>query len=186
MLPNISPEKALEMVKAGEARLVDVRESSEYAEMHVPGARLVPLSIAQNYPLQDDDAPEKPVIFFCRSGKRTEKNAALLSSLAGDMPSYQVEGGLSAWKQAGLPVEQSSTAFPMFRQIQIGAGLLVLLGIFGSFVWHPMYLLSAFVGAGLVFAGVTGFCGLALLLARMPWNKAAAPSCGSRCGLPKN
>jgi hypothetical protein len=74
----------------------------------------------------------------------------------------------------------------MFRQIQIGAGLLVLLGIFGSFVWHPMYLLSAFVGAGLVFAGVTGFCGLALLLARMPWNKAAAPSCGSRCGLPKN
>ncbi len=187
MLPNISPEKALEMVKAGEARLVDVRESSEYAAEHISGARLVPLSIAQSYPLKDDDAPEKPVIFFCRTGKRTENNAALLSSLAGNVPSYQVQGGITGWKQAGLPVEQSRVPFPMFRQIQISAGLLVLLGILGSFVWHPMYWLAAFVGAGLVFAGVTGFCGLALLLAKMPWNRtdSPSPSCGSRCGLPK-
>lgn len=185
MLPLISPAQALNMVKAGEARLVDIRESGEYANEYVPGSRLVPLSIAKSYPVKDADAPAKPVIYFCRSGKRTQDNAALLASLAEGEAAYQVEGGIVAWKQAGLPVEQGRAAFPMFRQIQIAAGLLVLLGIFGSALWHPMYWLSAFVGAGLVFAGVTGFCGMAKILARMPWNKPADTPCASRCGLPQ-
>ena len=183
MLPLISPSKALDMVKAGEARLVDIRESGEYAQEHVAGSRLVPLSIAKSYPVKDEDAPEKPVIYFCRSGKRTQDNAALLASIAEGVPSYQIEGGLAAWKQAGLPVEAGDASFPMFRQIQIVAGLLILLGVLGSFVWHPFYLLTAFVGAGLVFAGVTGFCGLALLLAKMPWNRRSG--CGTSCGLPQ-
>lgn len=171
MLPTISPRRAFEMLKNGEARLVDIRETAEYAENFIPGARLVPLSIAKIYPLKDVDAPDKPVIFFCRSGNRTDKASDLLRSLVGDAEAWQMEGGLSGWQKEGLPVQHEKVPFPLFRQIQIGAGALVLLGILGSYVWHPMYWLSAFVGAGLVFAGVTGFCGLGLLLARMPWNK---------------
>lgn len=171
MLPTISPRTAFEMLKNGEARLIDVRESSEYAENFIPDARLVPLSIAEFYPLKDADAQDKPLIFFCRSGNRTEKSSDLLKSLAGDIEAWQMEGGLSGWQKEGLPVRHGKASFPMFRQIQIGAGALVLLGILGSYVWHPMFWLSAFVGGGLIFAGVTGFCGLGLLLARMPWNR---------------
>ena len=171
MLPTISPRRAFEMLKNGEARLIDIRESAEYAENFIPEARLVPLSIAKMYPLKDADAPDKPIIFFCRSGNRTDKASALLSSLAGDTMAWQMEGGLSGWQKEGLPVQHEKAPFPLFRQIQIGAGALVLLGILGSYVWHPMFWLSAFVGAGLLFAGLTGFCGLGLLLAKMPWNR---------------
>ena len=77
----------------------------------------------------------------------------------------------TAWEKEGLPVKLGNAPFPLFRQIQIGAGVLVLSGILGSYVWHHMYWLSAFVGAGLIFAGITGFCGLGILLSRMPWNR---------------
>ena len=87
------------------------------------------------------------------------------------MPGYPRKSTIERWQKEGLPVCHEKAPFPLFRQIQIGAGALVLLGILGSYVWHPMFWLSAFVGAGLVFAGITGFCGLGLLLARMPWNK---------------
>ena len=117
------------------------------------------------------DAPDKPVIFFCRSGNRTDKASDLLRSLAGDAEAWQMEGGATAWDKAGLPVVRSRRSLPMFRQIQIGAGGMVLLGLALSLAWPQWLWLSAFVGAGLVFAGVTGFCGLGLLLARMPWNK---------------
>ena len=178
MLRTISPSKAKEMLDAGQARLVDVRESTEFSREHVPGARLVPLSVASSYSVKDADAPDKPVIYFCNSGRRTQNSAALLETLAGG-EAYQIEGGLTAWKQAGLPVERGSSVLPMFRQIQIGAGAAVLLGVVGSYFWHPMFWLTAFVGAGLVFAGVTGFCGLALVLAKMPWNR----DCGGNCPL---
>lgn len=171
MLPIITPTQAQEMVQSGEARLIDIRESTEYAAEFIPGSRLVPLSIARNYPLKDSDAPEKPVIFFCHSGNRTQKAAPLLEELAGSNAAYQIEGGITGWKQAGLSVQQNSAPLPLFRQIQIGAGALVLAGVIGSAFWHPMYLLSAFVGAGLMFAGITGFCGLGILLSKMPWNK---------------
>ena len=180
MLPLISPSKAKEMVESGRARLVDIRESSEYAQEHVPGSRLVPLSVASSYAVKDADAPEKPVVYFCNSGRRTQNNAELLEKLAGG-EAWQIEGGLTAWKQAGLPVERGSSVLPMFRQIQISAGAAVLLGVVGSWFWHPMFWLTAFVGAGLMFAGITGFCGLALVLARMPWNK----DCGGSCPLKK-
>ena len=145
MLPVISPRKAFDMLQNGEARLVDVRETSEYAETFIPGARLVPLSIAEVYPLKDADAPEKPVVFFCRSGNRTEKNADLLSRLAGDTQAWQMEGGLSGWKKEGLPTEAGRAQFPLFRQIQIGAGSLVLLGLLGGLVWTPMLFANMFL-----------------------------------------
>lgn len=170
MLSVISPQRAFEMFKNDEARLIDIRESSEYAEAFIPGARLVPLSAIATQDLKDTASPDKPIVFFCHSGNRTAKAADALERLTGGN-AFQVEGGLAAWEKEGLPVEHGNGPLPLFRQIQIGAGSLVLLGILGSYAWHPLYWLSAFVGAGLIFAGVTGFCGLGLLLSRMPWNR---------------
>ncbi len=171
MLPTLSPQHAFEMFKNGEVRLIDIRESSEYAEKFIPGARHVPLSAIATQDLKDTNAPDKPLVFFCHSGNRTAKAAERLERLAGNVKAFQIEGGMSAWETAGLPVERGNAPFSLFRQIQISAGSLVLLGILGSYVWHPMYWLAGFVGAGLIFAGVTGFCGLGVLLSHMPWNR---------------
>ncbi|MGV7004855.1 rhodanese family protein [Desulfovibrio sp. QI0442] len=169
MLPNISPAEALKMLQDNKARLVDVREADELAALRVPGAEAAPLSVISWMDLRPATA-EHPIIFTCNSGNRTTKNSDLLQKLAAG-PAWQIEGGVSAWAKQGLPVETSKQTLPIFRQIQIGAGGLVLAGVLGSLAWPSMLWLSAFVGAGLVFAGVTGFCGLGILLSAMPWNK---------------
>ena len=105
---------------------------------------------------------------------RTRQNAELLKQSAQACNEvYLLEGGLNAWQRAGLPVEaKPGQPMEMMRQVQIAAGSLVLLGfLLGSLVSPGFYLLCAFVGAGLVFAGLTGFCGMARLLAHMPWNR---------------
>ena len=132
---------------------------------------LIPLSIIAKHPLKDADAPDKPIVFFCHSGNRTANASDLLERLAGDVQAYRLDGGISGWEKAGLPVEHISSTIPLFRQIQIAAGSLVLIGVIGSAFWHPFFWLSAFVGAGLVFAGISGFCGLGVLLSHMPWNR---------------
>ena len=188
MLPAISPQEAFERFSKGEARLVDIRETDEYTQEFVPGSRLIPLSIIAKHPLKDADAPDKPIVFFCHSGNRTANASDLLERLAGDVQAYRLDGGISGWEKAGLPVEHISSTIPLFRQIQIAAGSLVLIGVImmfsasyarayqetgviGSAFWHPFFWLSAFVGAGLVFAGISGFCGLGVLLSHMPWNR---------------
>lgn len=171
MMPTISPQEAYERLQKGEIRLIDVRETDEYAGVSIPGSRLVPLSVIDRHPLKDADAPDKPLVFFCHSGKRTAANADRLHRLAGDVPAYRLEGGIEAWEKSGLPVERGSSVLPLFRQIQIAAGSLILLGVIGSLFWHPWLWLAAFGGAGLVFAGITGFCGLGVLLSHMPWNR---------------
>jgi rhodanese-related sulfurtransferase len=102
---------------------------------------------------------------------------------AGQANVVNVEGGTLAWAEAGLPVVRGPKAISLERQVRIAAGSLVLLGaVLGWFV-HPAFVgLSAFIGAGLVFAGVTDTCGMALLLARMPWNqvRGETPACAVR------
>lgn len=171
MLKNITPSDAFAKLQAGEAKLIDIRDTSEYAEVFIPGAHLVPLSIIARHPLQEAGSKPKELIFTCRSGKRTEAAQPQLEKVV-DGDAYILEGGLQGWEKAHLPVERLHNApLPMFRQIQIAAGSLVLLGVVGSALWHPFFWLSAFVGAGLVFAGISGFCGIGLVLAKMPWNK---------------
>jgi hypothetical protein len=88
-----------------------------------------------------------------------------------------VEGGTQAWDEAGLPVVRGQKAISLERQVRIAAGSLVLLGALLGYFAHPYWIaLSAFVGAGLVFAGITDTCGMGMLLARMPWNQAPKPS----------
>ncbi|MFO1160707.1 MAG: rhodanese family protein [Reyranellaceae bacterium] len=150
------------------AVLVDIREADERAREHVPGARHNPLSR-----LAAVDAPgAKAVIFHCRSGARTAANAQRLGKAAA-CEAYILEGGLEAWKKAGLPVTiDDRQPIEIMRQVQITAGSLVLVGVaLGVWVAPAFLALSAFVGAGLVFAGTTGWCGMAKLLALMPWNR---------------
>ena len=150
------------------ALLVDIREPDEHAREHIPGAFLWPVGQRQA-PLQRGAATA--VVFHCRSGARTQAQAARLASVAG-CEAFLMEGGLQAWKQAGLPVHvDRRQPLELMRQVQIAAGSLVLLGVLLAATGSPYWLLLAgFVGAGLLFAGVSGFCGMARLLARMPWN----------------
>ena len=174
MLNTITPEDAARLLREGGATLVDVREADEHARERIPGARNLPLSRLEDAELAVHQG--KPVLFHCRSGARTLGHADRLAAKAGLCEAYVVEGGLDAWKRAGLPVaEDRRQPIELMRQVQIAAGSMVVLGVvLGAFVTPGFYLLSGFVGAGLVFAGVTGTCGLARVLRMMPWNRRAA------------
>lgn len=169
-LATLSPADTRAAIDAG-ARLIDIRGSDEHARERIPGAINVPLDRLRD--LQHDG---RPVVFHCRSGMRTAVNAAQLGEAAGGAPAYILEGGIDAWRQAGHPtVADRSQPLEIMRQVQITAGALVLAGVLlGMFVAPGFFGLSAFVGAGLMFAGVTGWCGMANLLRVMPWNRRAA------------
>jgi rhodanese-related sulfurtransferase len=170
----ITPERAAELMRDG-AVLIDIRERDEHAREKIAGARHHAVSIL------DREHPARPgdevLIFHCKSGARSRQHAERLrSGMPAACESYILEGGIDAWKKAGLPVAFDRKApIPTMRQVQIVAGSLVVLGtVLGATVAPAFYALSAFVGAGLVFAGVTGFCGMERVLALMPWNRPAA------------
>lgn len=172
-LTPLSPEDAARRLADGRAVLIDIREPDEFARRRVRGALSRPLSTLEDLGLGLADARE--VIFTCRSGMRTGANGARLAAACA-RPAHVLDGGLDAWTSAGLPVETDAKApLEMMRQVQIVAGLLVLAGLGLGLAVSPWFLgVSAFVGAGLTFAGATGFCGMARLLALAPWNRAAA------------
>jgi len=169
-LREIDPKTLQGWMEEEKAILIDVREMDEYAREHIPGSRLVPLS---GFNANDfDHEHDKIAVFHCSSGNRTEQAAAqLLSTSFKEV--YHLDGGFQAWKKAGLPVNLNRKApISIMRQVQITAGSLVVLGVVLAVLYSPWFMaLSAFVGAGLVFAGTTGTCGMANFLSFMPWNK---------------
>jgi len=170
-LPKISPQQAKQMLDEG-AILVDIREPDEHARERVPDAKHIPLSLIDEADLSVHRG--RPVIFHCRSGARTSGNAPRLAAKLGDeCRAYIVDGGLDAWRKAGLPVvTDRRQPIELQRQVQIGAGSLAFFGtLLGLLVSPWFFAVPLFVGAGLMTAGVTGFCGMALLLMRMPWNR---------------
>jgi rhodanese-related sulfurtransferase len=170
-LKSINPAEAKRLLAQG-AVLVDIREADEHARENIPGAKHLPLSAIK--PGQPAVFGDQAVIFHCLSGARTQANAERLKALT-TCDAYLVEGGLNAWRQAGLAVQlDRSQPIPVMRQVQIGAGALALTGVALGYLVSPwLFLISALVGAGLLQAGVTGWCGMAKLLAVMPWNKPA-------------
>lgn len=167
---TVSPSKAAALMREG-AVLVDIREADEHTRERIPGARHHALSfLDMQHPARPGDAI---LIFHCRSGARTLANADRLASA--DCETYVLDGGIDAWKKAGLPIAlDRRQPIEIMRQVQIVAGSLVLAGIVLGYAVTPLfYGLSGFVGAGLLFAGVSGFCGMARLLALMPWNRRA-------------
>jgi rhodanese-related sulfurtransferase len=166
----IEPGDARKAVAVGEPQLVDVREASETASMRVEGAANLPLSRLRE--LADDLDRTRPVYLLCRTGSRAVSAADQLSAL-GHHEIWVVRGGLEAWLAAGLPVVRGfSSVWSLERQVRFAAGSLTLAGAaLGALVHPAFYALSGFIGLGLVFSAVTDTCGMALVLARMPWNR---------------
>ena len=116
----------------------------------------------------------KPIVFHCKTGARTFANTSkLVDALGPDCAAYLVEGGIDAWKRAGLSVlTDRRQPIELQRQVQIGAGSLVLIGSLLGLLLSPWFFaVPLFVGTGLTLAGITGFCGMARVLVHMPWNK---------------
>ncbi|AHG19139.1 membrane protein [Chania multitudinisentens RB-25] len=169
---TITSQNAQRLIKQG-ARLFDIRDADEYAHEHIAQAHLFPLPAAEKGENLPSFSEQDIVIFHCQSGKRTAQNAATLITAALPAKVYLLEGGINAWKQQGFDVvKDKNQPLPIMRQVQIAAGSLILLGAVLGYMLNPLFfLLPSFVGAGLLFAGISGFCGMATLLAKMPWNQ---------------
>lgn len=158
--------------------VVDVREPVEFAGGHLACARLIPLAELER---RLGELPcDQPIVVVCKSGKRSAQGASLLQA-KGLKQVSTLEGGLTAWEAAGLKLERNANApISLERQVRIAAGTIVLTGVLLGTLVHPgFYGLSGFVGAGLIFAGITDWCGMGLLLAKAPWNR-CQQSCAGR------
>lgn len=163
----MTPDEAKAAVAAG-ASLIDIRDSDEHARERIAGALNRPLAQLGSQPL-----PTGPLIFHCRSGMRTSGNAQRLEAAAGGARCHLLAGGLDAWRGQGFAtIVDRRQPLEVMRQVQLAAGALILLGVLLGWLVHPGFVaLSAFVGAGLMVAGGTGWCGMARLLQVMPWNR---------------
>jgi len=161
--------------------LLDVRTHPEYASAHVPGARLMPLNELNVEAVLARHRPGEPIYVLCQAGRRAS-NAIGQFQLAGCDDCVLVEGGTQAWIDAGLPVHRgSSRVLPLMRQVQIVVGSLSAVGAILALALSRWFaIVPLFLGCGLLFAGITGTCGMALLLARMPWNR-GQDSCTHCC-----
>jgi rhodanese-related sulfurtransferase len=171
---SILPQELQQRIAAGKSVcLLDVRTAGEYASAHIAQATLKPLNgfDAAAFAKQPDAAGEVYVI--CQSGARA-RSAVKQLELAGVSDCVLVDGGMSAWVNAGLPVErQGKGVISLERQVRIAAGLFVFSGtLLGALVHPALLVVPGIVGAGLMFAGISDICGMGMLLARMPWNQA--------------
>ncbi len=189
MAAVISPSALAQLSRSGKTiELIDVRTPAEFEEIHVEFARNVPLSDLDPPLLQArNGSVSDPLYFICRAGGRGQQACEKLAK-AGFANAINVEGGTLACETAGLPLVRGRKVMSLERQVRITAGSLVLLGVALGWFVHPYFVgLSAFIGAGLVFAGITDTCGMGMVLARMPWNtRTAAParsssSDGTKC-----
>jgi rhodanese-related sulfurtransferase len=179
MIASISPQELFRLKEAGKAiELIDVRTPVEFQELHVDFARNIPLDRLDPRAIQAErnGNADQPLYVVCRSGNRGKQACERL--LAGGLSSVvNLEGGTLAWDAAGLPVVRGRKVMSLERQVRIAAGSLVLIGAALGYFVHPYLIgIAAFVGAGLVFAGITDTCGMGMLLARMPWNQVKTDS----------
>ncbi len=152
--------------------LIDVRTPVEHDEMHIAGSVLMPLDRLDPAAAKAASSGAENCVLICHGGKRAEQAFQKLQA-AGCENLTVLEGGVSAWKSAGLPLEHSSRRhLPLMRQVQLIIGVLALTGsILALTVNKNFAIIPALLGAGLTMAGVTGWCGLAILLSKMPWNQ---------------
>lgn len=181
-IKNVDVRTLKQWVNQNEVVIIDVREPAEYEAENIPGSILIPLATVSKAKLPMSNG--KKVVIHCRSGKRSQNACEKLLAEDPSLTLYNLEGGITAWAEVGEAVKGSQGFFlPLDQQVQltIGAGVLVgsLLGFFSSPWW---FLLSGFFGAGLSFAGLTGTCYLAQIMAKMPWNRGSDLSKNS-CGI---
>lgn len=175
-IATITPAELEKLRKDGKKiDLIDVRTPLEFQEVHVDYAKSVPLDRLDPKAVVEgrSGAADEPIYLICRSGGRG-KQACEKFQQAGVPNVVNVEGGTLAAVSAGLPVVRGRKVMSLERQVRIAAGSLVVIGVALGWWVHPYFFgLSAFVGAGLVFAGITDTCGMGLLLAKAPWNQCA-------------
>lgn len=173
---KLDPDFVASHLNDGTITLIDIRTAIEFTSEHIQGAISLPLSTLEKGGLQIES--DKKAVFYCLSGMRTQKNCEHLTRhVQGEV--YILDGGMNAWKEAGL-VMHSPTASSVVinRQVHISAGAIILSGVLLAKDFHPGFLvMTAMVGAGLIIAGVSGWCGMEKLLNVMPWNnKTQQPS----------
>jgi rhodanese-related sulfurtransferase len=179
------PAQLGELCKEGKKiELIDVRTPVEFREVHVEIARNIPLDQLDVTALMQarNESANEPLYVICRSGGRGQQACEKFLT-AGFSNVVNVEGGTMACVEAGLPVIRGKKAVSLERQVRIAAGSLILLGAVLGWFLNPAFIwLSAVVGAGLIFAGITDTCGMGMILARMPWNQCSqnAKSCCAR------
>lgn len=175
-ISTISPADAQQ--KRLEALLLDVRTPAEFEEAHIDGSVLMPLGNLNTEEVKRLVAGKSACLLICQSGNRARQAAEKLKSSG--LPSLQVlTGGVLAWDAAGLPLNRGTKSISLERQVRIAAGALVFIGAgLGYFVSSAWIVLPAFVGAGLVFAGITDTCAMGMLIALMPWNNRRRSSAG--------
>ena len=173
MTQNIDAKQAYEWLKNGEAILIDVREPDEFTAEHIAYASLLPLRMVEDMLRHMDIPSGRKLLFQCKKGARGTQACAVVAGLPDIRSSiYNIEGGIDGWKEAGLPVIGSGPKISIFRQVQmiIGTALfvLILMGLAGIGV---AFMLAAVIAGVFAFTGFIGWCGLALLLQKMPWNR---------------
>lgn len=166
---RVDADEAHTLLEKGDAQLVDIRHPAEHAYERIPGSQLVTEDRIDEVRGLDTD---KPVILYCRTGRRT---AIAVDRLAGQgLGVVHIDGGIESWKKKGHATERSPGApvFSVMQQVQITAGSLIVIGtLLGAFVAPAWHWMAGFVGAGLLFTGLSGWCGMAAVIEKMPWNR---------------
>ena len=171
---SIAPRELFEIQRNGTPiELIDVRTPAEFREVHAGVARLEPLATLKPQEIiASRKLPHAPLYVICRSGARGQKACNAFASAGFGETVVNVEGGTLAWIQAGLPVERGAPTMALERQVRIVVGSGVLLGFVLGLTVNPwLHAISGFFGAGLIFAGITDFCALGMLVAKLPWNQ---------------
>ena len=175
--PQVSPMALSHRLKSdAHVTLLDVRSPAEYRSGHIPGASLAPLDELKGQDLSDLTngaglRADNPIYLTCQAGVRADQAAKVLHE-AGLAHLTLVQGGTEAWQKAGLPVKRCGSALSVERQVQIAVGSLLILKVVFGFTVHELFFVAgAVIGTGLITAGLTRWCGMARLIARMPWNR---------------
>lgn len=170
---NISAKDLEQLLKTEEIVIVDVREPAEYKSEAIKGSKNLPLSQVTIDTTHLPEHKHKKLVIHCKAGKRSMMACEKLKAENAPFNLYNLEGGIDAWKAAGLPiVESGKKIIPLDRQTQIAIGLLIVGGsLLGNFVNYNWFILPGIIGLGLLNAGITGWCGMAKLIAKMPWNQ---------------
>ena len=180
MQPVINSAELAELLTARpDVRVLDVRTPAEHESVHIAGSYNVPVDELAEHRVELRAAVSGPVVLVCQSGTRARRAEELLRD-AGMAHLHVLDGGMNGWLAQGLPVRRGTKRMSLERQVRIVAGGLAATGALLALVVNPLFaLLPAFVGSGLVFAGVTDRCGMALVLARLPYNR------GATCDVPR-
>lgn len=174
MIKTVTPKQAQQWLASGEALLIDVRNPDEFAAEHIPHALSIPLGVLKQTLATLSFPSSQKVLFQCESGKRGGQACALVQELE-SFPNriYNVQNGITGWKDANLAIIGTPAGISIFRQVQIAIGSFIALSVAAGFVCSSLqaFAIAGILGTALAVSGATGWCGMAILLSKMPWNR---------------